>query len=545
MARTPQLLDHLGRPYRKAELTREIAAPTIGGVRSPLGGYPGDGLDPRRLGQILREADAGDPTRFLELAETIEERDPHYSGVLATRKRSVSQLEITVEDASDDPIDVRLAEDLRSWLNRGELQDELFHILDAIGKGYSFTEIIWDTSLGQWRPDRLEWRDPRWFTFERVNLTTPMLLNETGQEVPLTGGKFIQANIRAKSGIPTRAGLARVVMWPYLFKKYTERDWTIFSQTYGQPLRVGKFDPSASEKDRATLMRAVANIAGDCAAIIPESMMIEFIEAKNVGSSTDLYEKRGDWYDKQVSKAVLGQTATTDAETGGLGSGKEHRQVQEDIERADANALGAVLTRDLAVPFVQLNHGPRLKYPRIKIERPEAEDLAHFANAVTPFIDRGLEVDVDDIYAKFNLRQPGKEAKILRPSGKIPAQGGVPGRDEGETGPERAVKHPLKGLKPESAALAAESGQSRSAGNSGPPEDAADVLAVGADPVIRGMLDQIGLMMDQAEDLDELRELVLAGFPDVDSAQLSAALGEAFAAWHLGGIAAVAEDANV
>lgn len=40
MAANTQLLDRFGRPMKREELTREIAAPTFGGVRSPITGYP-------------------------------------------------------------------------------------------------------------------------------------------------------------------------------------------------------------------------------------------------------------------------------------------------------------------------------------------------------------------------------------------------------------------------------------------------------------------------------------------------------------------------
>ncbi|MEE2916595.1 MAG: DUF935 family protein, partial [Pseudomonadota bacterium] len=81
------LVDQHGRPIRREVLTREIAGPTIAGLRSPIAGYPGDGLNPIRLAQIMRSADHGDPLAYFELAEAIEERDPHYVGVLGTRKR--------------------------------------------------------------------------------------------------------------------------------------------------------------------------------------------------------------------------------------------------------------------------------------------------------------------------------------------------------------------------------------------------------------------------------------------------------------------------
>src|SRR5690606_13253376 len=125
---------------------------------------------------------------------------------------------------SDEAIDQEIAEAIRDWLTRDELMDELFDILDAVGKGVSFTEILWDTSEGQWRPGRLAWRDPRWFRPARHDLRTPMMIDETGQEVPLPAGKFIHAQVRAKSGLPIRSGLARVAAWGWMFKAFTLRD---------------------------------------------------------------------------------------------------------------------------------------------------------------------------------------------------------------------------------------------------------------------------------------------------------------------------------
>ena len=76
---------------------------------------------------------------------------------------------ITIEPASDKPEDVRDAELVQAFLARSDLEDELIDLLDALGKGYSVAEIIWETSERQWMPQRLEWRLPRWFDFDRVS----------------------------------------------------------------------------------------------------------------------------------------------------------------------------------------------------------------------------------------------------------------------------------------------------------------------------------------------------------------------------------------
>ena len=541
--KTAQLLDARGQPVKKAELKAEISRATIGGVRSPISGYPADGLNPNRLASILREADAGDAIRYLELAETIEERDAHYLGVLGTRRRAVSQMPFTVEAGDDTPEAEDQAKMVRDWLMRDELTEEVFDILDTIGKGYSMSEIIWDTSEGQWMPLRLEYRDPRWFRFDRNDLKTPLMLTDTGQEVALPAFKFIFAQIRAKSGITLRSGLARVAAWGWMFKAYTQRDWAIFTQTYGQPLRLGKFGPSASEADKNTLFTAVSNIAGDCAAIIPDSMQIEFIETSNVGASSDLYERRANWLDQQISKAVLGQTATTDAVTGGLGSGKEHREVQKSIQTADARALAAILNRDLIRPWMQLCFGPLQVYPRLKIEEPEKEDLVALSTAIGGLVDRGLEVDQGELRDKFGLSDPKPGAKLLRPSG-----GGAPAADAQP--PDREIKRNPGEFKRGEAPAGIVAPQNAERPSGGPPTQIsetdllADRLAVEAAPAMGAMLARIEAMLEAAGSLEEFREMVLTAYPDLDVTELAGVMAGAMMAGHLGGRVAALDDSE-
>jgi len=546
MGRKPQLLDRWGNPVKRAGLTQEVAAATTVGVRSPVSGYPADGLTPVRLAAILRAADMGDPVQYLELAETIEERNPHFLGVLGTRRRSVSQLDIRVEAASDDARDAAIAKMVEDWLQRDELTDELFDILDAIGKGYSFTEIIWDTSAGQWMPLRLERRDPRWFRFDRVDLTTPVQLDDHGAETPLEPYKFIFARMSAKSGLPIRGGLARTAAWNWMFKAFTERDWAIFTQTYGQPLRVGKFGAGASEDDKDTLFRAVANIAGDCAAIIPESMAIDFVEAGNLNAGTDLYLKRADWLDQQMSKAVLGQTATTDSITGGLGSGKEHRQVQEDIEEADAKALAAIVNRDLIRPWVDLEFGPQLRYPRIRIARAEAEDLKLAADILGVLVPLGLRVSTAEVRERFGWDAPAADAEILALPTVATPQGAPAAPPRYGNGDQRAVKYPFNTRPALQATATPETDTSRSTGQKtgvDPVSAQSPRLEVEARPAMRAMMDRIEAMLAAAGSLDEFHEMLLAGSDSLDDSAFAETMALAMASAELAGRAEVqAED---
>ncbi|MBZ0253571.1 MAG: DUF935 domain-containing protein, partial [Candidatus Methylomirabilis sp.] len=348
---------------------------------------------PARLAGMLRDAEDGDPIAYLELAEAMEEKDPDYLGVLGTRKRAVSQLEITVTAASDESADEDLAEFLRATLlEREELEDELFDMLDAVGKGFSATEILWETSEREWRPARLEWRDPRWFRFDRVDGRTLRLLDEGGQETPLSPFKFIVHVHKAKSGLPIRGGLARPIAWAYLFKNYAVKDWATFLEAYAQPWRLGKYHAGATEDEKRKLLSAVGGLSSDAAAIIPEGMAIDMLEMGTKGATSDAYEKNADFWNRRMQIAVLGQTLTTEVKGGSFAAAKVHDAVRDDIKRADAKQLAATLNRDLVRPMIDLNKGPQRRYPRLVIGLRESVNLKEYSEAMGAMIDRGLQV---------------------------------------------------------------------------------------------------------------------------------------------------------
>lgn len=429
MARPSKILDRYGEPYDlDALFGSPRAGPTLTGVRSPISGHPADGLTPARLAQMLRAAAEGDMEAYLELAEDMEERDLHYAAVLSTRKRQVAQLPINVEPASDDADHVRHADMIREWLAEGVLELALTDILDAVGKGFSVTEIIWDSTPELVAPRDLVYRPQRWFELDQVSLDEPVLRGGTVCE-PLNPHKFIVHRHRSKSGLAIRGGLARPAAWAWMYKAFTARDWAVFVQNYGQPVRVGKYDTGATEADKEVLWRAVANIAGDCAAIIPKSMEIAFVEMGDVTRGADLYQTRCMYLDQQVSKLVLGQTATTDAIAGGHAVGQEHRLVQEDLERADAKQLSANLTRGLVRMMVDLNFGPQRKYPRLVIGRPDELPLGELVNAIEKLGPLGLEVEASQIYDRMGITEPAEQAngKPVRMVGGRPKPSVLPG----------------------------------------------------------------------------------------------------------------------
>lgn len=407
-----KLLGPDGQPIQRKTLLTEDGGPTVTGVRQVVGDHPEAGLTPVRLAAIMREAEEGDPTRLMELAEAIEEKYLHYQGVLGTRKRAVARLPVTVEAATDDAWAVEDADLVREWLRRDTLRGEVMDILDSVGKGYSFTEIIWETSGGRWWPARLEWRDPRWFTFDAADGTTPRLRGEGGQPEALAPYKWVCHQTKTKSGTPVRAGLIRGVAWVYLFQAFGWKDWLVFLNRFGQPFRLGKYGAGATPTDKDQLLRAIRALSGDFGGIVPESMAIELIEAKVTGN-VQVFRDLVNECDTRVSIVVLGQNLTTKVEGGSLAASSTHDGVRGDIRDADASDLVVTLNRDLVRPMIDLNKGPRPAYPRLVVAEPDNEDLAELRESLKVYVPMGLKVGASTIRDKLGLPDPDADEDLL------------------------------------------------------------------------------------------------------------------------------------
>ena len=511
-----RLVDHLGRPVDITSLEGEKATVTVAGVRPVSDFSTLSSLTPSSLAATLRAAAENDIQAYLTLAEEMEERDLHYASVLGTRKLAVEGLDVSVEAASDEAQDVRIAEAVRELTAADEFSNLIADLTDALGKGFSVCEIVWERSASEWRPVRYEHRDPRWFQFDLASRRELRLRDEKDivNGLPLTPYCFIVHYPRLKTGIPIRGGLARLAAVAFLVKNVTIKDWAALAEVFGMPMRVGKYGPSATAEDIGKLVTAVVNLGIDAAAVIPESMVIEFQQAANLSGAGDFFEKLGQYLDKQVSKGVLGQTMTTD-EGGSLSQSQTHDQVRKDIRDKDAKQMRGTLSAQLVRPFVDLNFGPQKRYPKLCIEKKEPEDLKSLSESLPPFIDRGLKIQASEIRDKFGLTEPEDGAELLEP------QSG--GGGFSPAGPAA----PADGNPPPTAQATGRNAAGAPAGE----DDSMDELA-GADlgdwePILDPVMEPVRLLVQDAKSLEDLKARLPEVLASMNSAELVERLAEA------------------
>jgi phage gp29-like protein len=501
---------------------RQTDAPRMGQLHREFAGHPAKGLTPADLASILAQAEQGDMIAQAELFMDMEENDAHIAAELSKRKMVVKKLDWTLEPPRDASAKEKKATKTLELLIRDELDiDDLrLDLLDAIGHGYSCVELGWGrTQAGLWFPNRVEHRPPSWFTCHPDDRNT-LRLRDSSQTygAPLQPWGWIPHTHKSRSGYLARAGLHRVLAWPYLFKNYSVRDLAEFLEIYGLPIRIGKYGPNAGDKEKRDLLKAVLSIGHHAAGIIPESMAIELATVTGGGNGGQSFQVMIDWCEASESKAILGGTLTTStAANGNRSLGDVHNEVRMDIRDDDAKQTDQSLSLYLVYPMAMLNGlFADNRSPSFVSDTQEPDDLALYSDALPKLTAIGMKIPARYAYQKLKIPEPEGDEPVLSTTQPAPM-------DQSNTPPATAAAH---------VKLAALSSQTEQLT---PPELMVDRLAQDTAIPGRAWMDKIMAMVDAAESLEQLRDMLLNAYADLDSEDMTNVMALAFAAADLAG----------
>lgn len=534
-----RLFDQFGREITPRDLRRpDQREMAVAQVRDRWSTYPSNGLTPVKLAAILRQADDGDMLAQAELFEEMEEKDAHLASQLQIRKLAVQGLEWDLVVPSPSQGDVRIEKIVdfcREALNAiPNWEEAVLDMLDAIAKGYSLTEIVWDVSGGQVIPKALRWIHPKKVTFWES--MTPRVLTE---EEPIRGidpppWRVIYHRHKARSGYDTRAGVLRTCVWMYLFKNYAVKDWVAFSEVYGMPLRVGKYDQGASDADKQALLAAIRSLGSDAAGIISRATEIEFIESQKT-STLNIYESLTAFCDAQMSKAILGQTLTSEAGgskgEGSYALGKVHADVRADILRADAKALSQTITQQLLRPMVGFNFGWEAPVPEYRLIVEDPEDMRTIVETYKVLAELGFDLSQEHIAERFKIP--------MRDRSETPLMWNAAGGDgNAGSGALRAKLTAAGRSAPMASSAAAVQAEPVS-------RDTADILTERlADHAADGedaLVEPIRRLLESVDSLEAFRDALIDVYPEIDPTRLGELIGQALALADLAGRADAVE----
>lgn len=531
---TSRILGPDGQPVTMPDLAEPQTARLVH-LQRELQSHPTRGLTPSRLAKILDAAENGDLVAQFELFEDMEEKDGHIAAEMGKRRRACVLDWDVVPPEGADAAEKKAAEQLGELLTEiPDFEDMVFDLTDAIGKGYACLELEWHRVEGLWVPKTITHRPQSWFTLNRgyrqeLRLrTNTVSATEAGpvQGDPLTPFGWITHVHKAKSGYLERSALFRQLVWTYLFKNYSVGDLAEFLEIYGIPVRIGKYPASASEKEKATLLRALAAVGHNAAGIIPDGMLIEFENAAT--GDPDAFMAMIDWCEKNQSKVILGGTLTSGADgkssTNALGN--VHNEVRKDLRDGDIRQANTTLTRDLVFAVASLNGlvpGGLRRVPQFRLNAQEREDLGTYSTALPALVNMGVRPPVAWVHERLGIPVAQGNEPVLMPAGPTaPAPTATAAATAASPVPTGTA---VPGMLP-------------------PPQQMQPQLAANLAPAVSTWLDQVRELVMRAQSLAEIRDGLDALLPDMTLDQYAAAMAVALRTAEMAGRYEVLQEAG-
>jgi hypothetical protein len=234
---------------------------------------------------------------------------------------------------------------------------------------------------------------------------------------------------------------------------FTPPDAELLTQTdaLGNP----QYDASGTllpaQTPEQAMQAALAQFKNGTAAAFRGDAKVQLIQSQGEGHA---FLAAFDYYDKQMTKAVLAQTlATEEGQHQARAAAQTHQDILDTIIRQAKRAVERTLVRDILRPWVRYNYGdaalPLL--PRATLGTTEQQDIAVMRTSVAALVQAGYDIspsqypDLDqqlDLPARSADDQARLEAEAVAPP-PVPPVVTLPGQQP-PAPPQRNQQPPAK-----------------------------------------------------------------------------------------------------
>lgn len=374
-------------------------------------------------------------------------RDPHIEGPLRQRMYAVSLMDWSiVPEDEDDEKQVDQAAELTHIVEHHlrKQRNFLLSLSNAVWYGPAAVNVIYDRVDGIYAP--VDWiplhSDSITFDIDgrpgiRVNpVKVSGAIPGPDSMVKILDGADRRAVILHTANIeapdfdePREAaylyagrGLRDVIWFWFRNKQEVMQSWMTGLERYAQGLRVARY-PTSNDQAKRDAIEILENWITDNAVALPSEQdgqgnYLWSIDVMEMGAAgIESLQQAVDRFRQDVKELILGQTATTEAVSTGLGSsvGDQHAETFHRIIRYDAEALEDTLTHEFVRELQLLNYGQQPHRFRWKfaIDKTDPHDLLE---NVSQFVALGGSVREDDVRDALGLERPNPGDDVLEPS---------------------------------------------------------------------------------------------------------------------------------
>lgn len=313
--------------------------------------------------------------------------DGHFTGVWGKRRAASTKKKIIFADKSGKEKD-----EFKDLLESKQFRKLKQHIIDY---------IIWGLNGAQFIPgDKFKWVPiPRkHILIEKCQIK----INQSDQSgVDYTKDPFVMVY-----GDKGDLGLMLKVSFYALIKKGNFADWAQYSEIFGQPIRVIKYD-AYDDKTRIQLKQVLDESGSSLALMIPKQTEFEIMDGKTSNGNGDLQDKLKTACNNEISLIVLGNTETSTNENGGSNAKAEIQdEGEDDLKEDDLKDLLSYLNDDKFLKILASYGYPVEGGKFVVQEKNEPYKTKHIVETITAVRNSGTPVDDDYVYEATGIPKP-------------------------------------------------------------------------------------------------------------------------------------------
>lgn len=269
-----------------------------------------------------------------------------------------------IEPSDDSAEAARRAEFAREAFARmeGSPSTILDGAMEALASGWSVQELVWTPGGGRIWLQSVKPKNPELFGIvaDPYGTIQALTLRVPGEpEIELPREKFVLYAHRGGYGRPKGTSDLDAAYPHWRAKQGLLASWRLHLDRFASPTVLAKVARTAPALDHADLLANLADLANRTAIVFPDDVAVETLASRGEGSGA--YAEAVDFHNREIARAILGQTLTTDEgrRVGSLSLGKVHLQVLLlQLEALRRDLADRVMGEQVLRPLIELNFGP-------------------------------------------------------------------------------------------------------------------------------------------------------------------------------------------
>lgn len=328
--------------------------------------------------------------------------DPHLMAAIQQRKMQVMQMDYHISYKSDAVV----KDEIEKLFQRLPVSEISGDIMDAIFFGFMVQEIEWNKNGNKLVPKRLLGKPQEWFIFDKKNelrlrkFKHGFYMFEEGEKLPPY--KFILTQHKPTFTNPYGEKILSRCYWPVQLKKGGIEFWQLMMERYGMPYLIGRYPNTFTPVQKNEFLEHLQDMVKDNITIFEEGLGIEVKESPKyeVGQ---LYENLVKFHNKEISKAVLTVTLTTEIDKVGSYKASEiHKEMLEFLGISDKKLVESSLNK-LIDFYCELNYG-NIERPRLTLSKKQSV-IEESVDRDKTLVDMGVKFSKEYYMKRYNLSE--------------------------------------------------------------------------------------------------------------------------------------------